>query len=354
MLRWTVPGVLLFLVAGSAGAQSIGVGDPLFQSDDVLEVTFTAPFAELMRKRPNNVDLDGTASWRNEAGETITVDVGVRTRGNYRRQREICPFAPIRLNFKTSQLKGTVFENQDKLKLVTHCRNGSERYQQIAFKEFLAYKMLNLVTDLSYRVRMLHITYVDSVPGKPSRTEYGFVIEHKDRLGARTGLAQVEIERTSVAALDPMYTNLTSIYAYLIGNTDYSPIMGAKDEICCHNAVLFSGDGTMQYALPYDFDMSGMVDSPYAEPNPRFGIKSVRRRLYRGRCANNEHIPLSIGKFQGVRAQLYSLVEEDKRLSNSSERSMEAFLDSFFKAVDNPRAVESRIVKSCLKPRKPR
>ena len=71
----------------------------------------------------------GTSSYRpavltytDAAGEQVRLELKVRTRGRYRRQRGTCSFPPLRLNFVTKQAKRTVFAKQDKLKLVTHCR----------------------------------------------------------------------------------------------------------------------------------------------------------------------------------------------------------------------------------------
>ncbi|NIP93601.1 MAG: hypothetical protein GWN18_19895, partial [Thermoplasmata archaeon] len=70
-----------------------------------------------------------------------------------------CEFPPLRLNFKKGQLDETLFDGQDKVKLVTHCRNG-DRYEQNVVKEYLVYRLYNVLTPLGFQVRMAHITYV--------------------------------------------------------------------------------------------------------------------------------------------------------------------------------------------------
>ena len=135
--------------------------DPLFADDDRLELRIEAPITTLMRERPDDEELDGLASYVDETGNEITLDVEIRTRGNYRRQERVCPFAPVRLDFDKDEVGGTLFENQNRLKLVTHCRNAMQ-FEQAVMREYLVYRMFNALTEQSYRVRPLTTTYVDT------------------------------------------------------------------------------------------------------------------------------------------------------------------------------------------------
>ena len=346
--NWTYLLTVMFLLAGTAYAQEPGKAGRLFRSDDVLEVTITAPLKTLMIERSVETDLPGKISYVDEAGATVEVDIGLRTRGRYRRQMRVCPFAPIRLNFKKSQTADTVFQKQNKMKLVTHCRNNSTRFEQLALKEYLAYRFLNEMTDYSFRVRLLHITYVDTDRPDENRVSYGFLIEHRDRLAKRLDLPHVTVKRTNADALLGDYTNLTSVFQYFIANTDFSPVAGAPDEFCCHNSTLFGNDGQPYYSVPYDFDMAGMTNAPYATPNPRFKLQNVRQRLYRGRCQHNEYLPESLQTFRDRKETFYAMVETMPDLSGTSKRSMYSLMDRFYKLIDNPNAVERNLVQKCV------
>jgi hypothetical protein len=72
------------------------------------------------------------------------------------------------------------------------------------------------------------------------------------------------------------------MFQFMIGNTDFS-FFASEDE-CCHNAKVFApiGNSSGLFPVPYDFDMTGLVSAPYAEPNPNFPIRSIQHRLYRG------------------------------------------------------------------------
>jgi len=321
--------------------------DPLFADDSVLDIRIVAPFDQIMTERPDETEIAGILSVNNADGSTSEFDVGIRTRGNYRRQKKICVFAPLRINFRKSQLHETVFDGQDKLKLVTHCDHGTQDYNQAVLKEFLAYRILNVVTDISYRVRLLRVSYVYADDNNAEKVNFAFFIEDDDRLAERIGMEQRKRPTMSLDLLDPQYTNLTSVYQYLIGNLDFSPVRGDDGTGCCHNHALFSADEKTYWAVPYDFDLSGLVDAEHAAPNAKFGQLDVRQRIYRGRCINNDQLPATLDLFLSKRGELESLLASQTELDRSSRRSAKAYLASFYKKIGNKRAVE-QFSKECI------
>lgn len=345
--RWTLVAVAGFLLAAPAKAQVSSTADPLFQGQDVVAVRLVGPLATIMSSRKEDEQFDGKLLYVNEAGSDMELDVEIRTRGRFRRQKDICTFPPLRLNFKKSQTDGTLFDKQDKLKLVTHCRDRSERYEQALLREYVAYRILNQLTDISFRVRLLRITYEDTDTGKTPIVAYGFVVEHKDRIEKRTGLKVLEIEGTDINALQPRYLNLVSVFQFLIGNTDFSPIAGAK-EACCHNHILFGRDGDLAYSVPYDFDHAGLVYAPYATPNPRFKLKSVRQRLYRGRCQNNQLLDETLEEYRQQRGAILRLSEEQVGLTDGTRQSLGKYLAQFYEIIDSPKKVNRKLVRKCI------
>ena len=336
----------LFLASVPALSNETRDPVPLFASNDLLEVTITAPFSSIMEIRSNEEDTAGTLSYNDpEAGEVI-LDIGIRTRGRYRRQENVCPFAPLRLNFKKT--KGTLFAKSSKLKLVTHCRTGAGRFTQALLKEYIAYRILNTVTDRSFRVRLLRATYVESDSGKVVDTNYAFLIEHRNQLAKRIGLEVDKSKAAEVSALDGEHLNLGSLFQYLIGNTDFSPIRAMEGESCCHNYVLMGNEDGTLLSVPYDFDMSGIVSASYATPNPRFKLRTVRDRLYRGRCANNEHLDQSIQAFQDNRQAIFDLVKTTPGMSKSSVTKVTKYVASFYKVIDSEWQVDRQLRDDCI------
>ena len=325
--------------------------NPLFASAEILEVRIAAPFSTIMRERPVDEEMPGQLSYQDaELGEVV-LDVGIRIRGKYRQQMKICPFAPLRLNFKKEQTKKTLFTRTNKVKLVTHCRDRSERYSQGVLREFLAYRILNMLTEKSFQVRLLRATYVDTSGKEADRVNFAFMIEHDERLAKRLDMKVSDAPETTIAALDRAHTNLGSVYQYLIGNTDFSPILAAPGEACCHNYVLLNPDDDEQrpqLAVAYDFDMSGIVHARHAKPNPRFKLRDVRDRLYRGRCANNEYLESSLQTFRDRRQAINQLVTGSPHMSKGTKKTVQNYIDIFYKTINNPRTVDARLIKKCL------
>jgi len=338
---WTTALPLVFLgFAPGSSAQA------LFDSNEVLEVRIEAPLTTFSRDRSDVDYLDGTFSYTDEIGETRSFDLKMRARGRYRRQKSTCNFPPVRLNFKTGQVEGSILDGEDKLKLVTHCQNRRAKNEQYVLREYMAYRILQLLTDKSFRARLLRITYTNNENNEASMTKYGFVIEDDDSVGERLGMLPREVKSLSYSELDAKHTNLVNLFQYLIGNTDYSLIRGPADDNCCHNSVPFSA-GDLVSPVPYDFDFSGLVDAPYADPNPRLKIRSVRTRLYRGRCSNNEHLPASIAHIMSKKGEIYALVEELRDFDKASRLSITRYLDDFFEDVSNERMIERKLLTKC-------
>jgi len=82
--------------------------------------------------------------------------------------------------------------------------------------------------------------------------------------------------------------------------------------------------------------------------NENLGIRSVRQRLYRGRCANNEHVPTSLQAFQDNRDAIYKLVEDQEGLESRTRKIIVSYIDDFYELIEDPRDVERKILKKCL------
>lgn len=330
----------------AAGAGYEGLA-PLFADDPVLEVTIAAPLSTLMDVRPDKAYLDGSFSYVGPDGTRRKFGVKLRTRGNFRRDPEHCNFAPIRLNFRARELDGTLFEGQDKLKLVTHCRANDGRYEQLVAREYIAYRLFHELSSLSYAARMMRVTYFDTETGD-SLERLAFVIEDDAAVAARNGLQLARVRNVEPADLDPARQNLVHVFEYMIGNTEYSFVNPEPDKNCCHNVDMLTADGGPPYLpLPFDFDFAGLVNAPYAQPNPRYPIPIVRARYYKGVCSNNDLLPGTLRQFLDRRDAFDAIARKARFLSGKSRRSIRAYLEDFFRQVSDPLKAEEALADRC-------
>ena len=327
--------------------------DPLFADDSLLEVTIDAPFSTLMDVRPDEAQLKGSLSYAEADGRSTRLSVKLRTRGNYRRDKAHCNFAPIRLNVKKGEVRNTLFAGQDKLKLVTHCQSFETDYEKYVFLEYLAYALFRELTDISYGVRLMHITYFDTEKDSEI-TRYGFVIEDDKDVAKRSDLELIEAVSIAQEDHDRRRQNLVHVFEYMIGNTEYSLFKPEPDKHCCHNTdILAASEGPPYLALPYDFDFSGLVNAPYAEPNPRYPIRSVRARYYKGLCSNNDLLPDTLQLFRDKREAFLGVIDKLSRHSVTSSQAAQSarnYIRDFYSTIDDPEKVRERMLERCIEP----
>jgi hypothetical protein len=317
-------------------ANASSADDPLFANDSVLNVTLDAPLRAMAKDRSDEPEYrTGTFGFVDADGVARDVDIKVRPRGKSRRDRTVCAFPPLRLNFKAKQVKGTQFENQNILKLVTHCKS-SEKFQNYVLKEYLTYRMFNLLTDNSFRVRLLKITYTDSEKSAKPYERYGFVIEHKKRLAARLGTEAVEPVSIQASELVPHQASVGELFQFLISNTDYSFIAAPPGDTCCHNAILLEGPQENYLPVPYDFDRTGLVSPPNALPDENLGQRSVRERLYRGFCRAPEYLSEAIAQTVELRSQFEALFNEQVDLSKRERDKALKYLAGYYRTIEDP------------------
>ena len=318
----------------------------LFPADaPTLKVSISAPWEELVRKRKNRPEYKAMVSYTGADGELVHVPATVTTRG--RSRLKMCRFPPLRLDFKKKDAAGTLFAGQKKLKLVTRCKRNN-KYADYLKVEFLIYQAYNLVTDNSFRVRMLEIDYVENSGDAYRLSEVGFFLEDKRSVAARLDLDNIKIKSLKTDRLDPESLSRYAVFQYLIGNTDWSVLAGPTDDDCCHNGILLGEEGSDEgwIPVPYDFDQSGMINTEYAAPGAGLPIRTVRTRLYRGFCTSNANLDDSIVEFTAIETELGELFESAD-LSYRAHSNAVSYLQDFFEIVNDPASVEKKIRAKC-------
>ncbi len=301
---------------------------PLFASHETLELRIEANFEKIHKERKANAKYyPATLRVEGPDGTEQELELKIKTRGIFRLKKNICPDPPLMLNFPKSKLEGTVFEGQDKLKLVTHCRD-KDNYEQNTLEEYLIYRTYNLLTDRGFRVRLARVTYVDVRGEDVDLVRYGFIIEHEDALAGRLNGKIVEAREAPPGLLRDGDAALVSVFQYMIGNTDFSVVF-------FHNIKLVqTAEGYLP--IPYDYDWTGMVDARYAKPNTRFGTSSVRDRVYMGYCRPSVDFSLIYELFQENREATFSLIANQEGLNQSNRERATTYIEDFYEILDDP------------------
>lgn len=313
---------------------------PLFSATTPIEVTLDADFSALDGDRRASPDRPAKLSLRGGGGRAVELDIEVRTRGQFR--LETCSFPPLRLDLEDAAAAGTVFEGQNKLKMVGSCRPPASAWQELVTKEYLAYRTVRAVTDRALGVRRLLMTFVDTSGERESQTREVFVIEDDDAAAARLGATVFELEEGKnlpAHAFDPTFRMTNAVAQYMVGNPDWSDVAG-------HNVEIFDRGG-VALVVPYDFDSSGLVDAPYATPPPEYRLTSVRERYYRGWCETPVTTTRVLDRFRAARDSVVAIWEGADGLSETERRRSISYLEDFFDDVETDERAERRFLRDC-------
>jgi len=337
--------ILSVLIISGANARE---PKPLFADDDVISLRIEAPFGDLIRSAPKaKTAFTATLALKGAASEQHTISLSPR--GRSRRQSDICKFPPLRVAFDVKPEDGSLFDGQKGLKLVTHCRR-SNSYQQYILNEYNAYRLFNLMTPESLRVRMAEIDYVDSRNGKLLFTKSAFFIEDTDDAAKRNQVKEIDVKEVSVLQLDPKAAAYYALFQYMVSNYDWSMYRSISDDDCCHNTKLIGKRDEPLSALvpvPYDFDHSGLVDAPYAVVPENVPVRNVRNRRYRGFCSHNEKVIAAAAEILNNRTAFEAVIENTPRMKGRLKKKSKQFLEGFFDNIKDRETVEKKLLKTC-------
>ena len=341
-MRNVLAAIVCLVLSPLAAAEGL----PLFASQDTLHLTLELPMHTLLRQRDDKPVLDGVLRYSDENGQEVTLEMSMTTRGKSR--LAYCTFPPLTLNLKRKQVDGTLFDGQNKLKIVTHCKTGSQHLRYL-HQEYGIYRAFNVVSDYSYRVRLLRITYSDTDGKRDDEVRDAFFIESHNEAASRHGMERVRVPQVQAAQLDAEQAAIYTVFQYLISNTDWSMLKGPGEEGCCHNGKVIITPGTQDgwIVLPYDFDQAGLINTKYSSPADALGLKSVRQRLYRGRCIHNDQLPETIELFNRKRADIEAAIIPEG-LNKGTRRSSLRYIDDFYKSINNPKQLQRKVLDACL------
>ena len=286
-------------------------------------------------RTPNNAKLfPGVLT---AGGADIPVKLG--SRGHLRLKSQTCEFVPIEIEFPRDRVAGTLFEGQTTLKLGTHCRTDVD-FDQYVIREYLSYKLANLVTPFSFRARLARGTYVDARSNKPLSTHRALFLEHENDVARRLGGREVRLPRLMFKDFDPDALTTMMLLEYMLGNTDYSIA-------ALHNVVIVQDKKRRFFPVPYDFDLSGMVHTPYAATDERLSLHSVTDRLYRGPCRTVDEFNAAAEPFRARKADMLAAIDSIAELNSVHRNEMKDYLEGFFRRIATPQAIKRTFVDGC-------
>lgn len=302
----------------------------LFRTDQTLPIKLSFSIKELKKLTNDSTYINTSLGYLDQDGSQNDIQVELRVRGYFRLKN--CYFPPLKVKIKKSESKGTLFEGNKELKLVIQCsdKKGTNDY---IIKEYLAYRLYELISTYHYDTRLVKVSLVETKGSQEKNFELmGFFIEDTKKVAKRNG-GDVMKRNVHPMAQDPMESVHNAFFQYMIGNTDFSTYAR-------HNEKLLFVDKKI-VPLPYDFDMSGLVNANYASisaagDNP-LPISSVRERYYRGFKRDPKIIAQVRQEFINKKFQVIEVIDSLEPLfENPKEFSYaKTYLMDFYKVMEN-------------------
>ena len=306
----------------------------LFDSNEILNVQIATDLNQLIGDIKDDPDYHhAILSYVQSGSGTISLDVRIKTRGNYRRVRSNCDFPPLLINFRKKEVKKTIFHGQNKIKLVTHCRTDDSEYEQLLYKEYLVYRLYNLFTPYSLRVRLMDVTYIDIWNPEHVIKKHAFLTETPEEMADRNGSKNREVMDLKPEQLDPYHFTLLALFQYMVINNDWSvPLM--------KNIKLVStGEAKQLIPVPFDFDFAGFVNAPYRfTEDPEKDV--YHDRIYYGPPNSRMEMDKYFVYFNEKRTDIYDLVGDFELLGRKHKTIANRMLNDFYDVVDQPESCD--------------
>jgi hypothetical protein len=315
--------------------------DSLFSSQNPLDIRLSMSIKQVQKSKEDTIYISHKLYYRNSSGIYDSMQVGLKGRGNFRLKQ--CYFPPLWIKIDKKRAKGTLFEGNKKLKLVLPCYNGNNA---LILREYLCYKLYEEITPYAFKTRLVNVDLTEQREKKNRTFQVkGILIEDPDKTAKRYGGKTVKDALIHPQALHDTSSLRFAFFQFMVSNTDWSKSHQ-------HNSKLIHMNSNF-IPVPYDFDMAGLVNTPYAVVSQVGGeqlpIESVTDRYYRGHCRPGELTEFVRKEFLSKEEKLLSLPNELKgELTEKEIKEIKDYLEEFFIILKDDRLFQHDVLSRCL------
>lgn len=327
---------LLYTAFGDAqiDGQDTAVLPSLLESlppDGIAEVVIETDLKALSKNRKTDDYQEGTMQIDIPGGTTVELPMKIRCRGKFRRMR--CNFPPLKLKFKKGDLKEAGLAPMNELKMVTHCIDDGEKSRDMIAREYLAYRLYELLEPNHLQVRLVRVQYKGGSRRMSKMRHYAILVEHIEDFSSRIGLSPYERMGIMPHQMDTLQCLRTSLFQYMIGNVDFS-------FETCRNLELMQRSDSVIIAIPYDFDFSYLVSAPYAKPNVNLGQRELNERKMIGYPLQLSAARPVIDEFLARESDILQYTAFYPLLSVEVREKLKDYLKSFFNTLRDDAKME--------------
>jgi len=306
----------------------------LFGSDDLLEVTMRLNITKYIRKNTKEPTQDAVLTFHFDDKDSLNKNVRVKYRGKFRFDN--CGFPPMEISFKNHIHAYSDTDQIKKIKLVPHCDAGPASDEYI-LREYIVYKLYNIISDTSYNVRLVRINYIDTEKKKKPLTQYGIFLEPNNILSQRIKANEVNVKNLTQRYIRPDIMDKVSIFNYMVSNWDWNIPNLQNVTIFKPYYVASAGSGIV---VPYDFDLSGIVSPDYEVLPEEYGLRSSRDRIFLGMCRTRDVFKKDLQFFLSRKNEMYNTINEFQYLSQRAKKDIINLLNTFYSQLGNENSME--------------
>lgn len=311
-----------------------------FDDETPLHCSLEFDMKKFKSEKMKNKYQEAEFSFYEETVQSSRYKIKIKARGESR--RAYCSFPPIKMKFGDDAFDVPYLNAINNQKLVTHCKPGND-FEQNLLEEYLVYKMYNQLTDFSFRVKLLDLLYIDSENKQKSFRTYAFVIEEAKILAERTNAFYLKKDQLGMNYINEDCMLRLSLFQYMIGNPDWS-VTGL------HNISLVKSKEfgkPLPYAIPFDFDYTGIVRPYYALPEKSTGLTSVAKRSFQGICSEPEKYDRAIEEFNKQKDDILLTINEFDLLDEKSRNGMTDYIGEFYDLINSQNFYKNYIKPYC-------
>lgn len=319
---------------------TLEVYEGLFLYEEPLHLTMKCDLKTFKRTRQDEKYQEAEMTCQVNDTFQVTHPVRIKARGFFRRDN--CALPPFWLNIRYSGIEADSLQGIRRMKMVIRCRN-SATYNNYVLREYLVYKIYNLVTPYSFRVRLVKLKFVDTGKNNRATEDWAFMIEPADYMCKRLNCEFIKSDKLSIRTVNRKMMDRVALFQYMIGNGDFS-VTGR------HNLKILTleDQGISGFVpVPYDFDFTGLVNAHYAAPREALGINSVRERYFLGPCRHRNTQHETIRNFAIYREEIFEYINGFEYLDEREKMDMIGYLESYFSESEDERFIEREIAPTC-------
>lgn len=327
------------IAQNSIQSDSSKTTDNLFSEEKPLKLKLSYSNKELKKETNDSTYIKSTLSYLEFDNTWKSINLELRARGNFRRDN--CYFVPVKISIKKKNSKGTKFEGHKKLKLVVPCLLEKDKNDNVT-KEYIAYQLYKNISPYHFNTRLVDIE-LSELRGKKKKVHNikGFLIEDDKKIAQKFDGKIVE-RSIHPMAQEELNSVRCEFFQFMIGNTDFSNLEQ-------HNAKLVYINKDI-YPIPYDFDMSGLVNASYSVVSESItrtsSITSVTQRKYRGFKRDIAIIEKVRQEFIQNKDKMFKVIndlkptfENEREFDNAKE-----YIQGFFNILINEKEFKSEIL----------